>query len=70
MDQSKMPITKEKQLNFGGPHNKFKISQIEFSVKLGKHSTRTQGSVPNRVRLKENLQKSTLAINAPFLVVN
>jgi hypothetical protein len=63
-------------LNFGGSHNKFKWVTIEFFVKLGNHNTRTLGLVPNRVRLKENLQKSTLAFkrvkfrNAPFFVVN
>ncbi len=89
MAQSKMPITKKiiiiklklklkklKKLNFGGSHNKFKWVTIEFFVKLGNHNTRTLGLVPNRVRLKENLQKSTLAFkrvkfrNAPFFVVN
>jgi hypothetical protein len=68
--------SQNKNWTLGVPTTNFKWVIIEFSVKLGKHSIRTLGLVRNRVRLKKNLQKSTLAFkgvklrNAPFFVVN
>jgi hypothetical protein len=39
----------------------YQACSVEFSVKSGKHGTSTLSLVQNRVRLKKNLQKSTLA---------
>ncbi len=54
------------------------LEKAEFSVKSRKHSTRTLSLVQNRVRFKENLQESKLALgrrgsgvklrNAPFFL--
>jgi hypothetical protein len=54
MGQSKMPITKEKQLNFGGPHNKFKMSQNRVFCKVRKtqHQNPGFGTKPGEVKSK------------------
>jgi len=54
MDQSKMPITKEKQLNFGGPHNKFKMSDNRVFCKVRKTQHQNPGFGP---KLGEVLKK-------------
>ncbi len=37
------------------------LEKVEFSLKSGKHSTRTLSLVQNRVRFYKNLQESKLA---------
>ncbi len=57
--QPTQPPTIENQQIFIQIFDYFKT--IEFSVKSGKHSTKTLSLVQNKVRFKKNLQKCTLA---------